>query len=223
MLKRDVNGLGALVRDLLVDNGLETKSPLTTAALNLDPEERTRRIAGHFSDILELLGLNLQDDSLCDTPTRVAHMYLEEIFYGLDYNNFPKITTVTNHMKYDEIIAVKCKVRSCCEHHLVPFTGTAHVAYIPNSHVLGLSKFNRIVDFFSRRPQIQERLTEQISASLRYILGTEDVAVVIDAEHMCVQLRGIQDESSNTITSKLCGRFRTVPEARAEFLALTRS
>jgi GTP cyclohydrolase IA len=126
-------------------------------------------------------------------------------------------------MAYDEMVAVKCTVKSVCEHHFVPFIGIAHVAYLPRNAVLGLSKFNRVVDFFSRRPQIQERLTEQISAALCYILQTDDVAVVIQAKHFCVALRGVQDHVSDTTTSKVKGRFKSVPELRAEFLALTKS
>lgn len=218
--KNDLNGLGAEIRSVLVEHGLENPFPTPTV---LDSTTRKQLLSDHFKRILELLGLDLIDDSLRDTPHRVATMYLEEVFYGLNYDNFPKCTTVANNMKYDEMISVKCQVKSFCEHHFVPFTGTAYVAYIPNSHVLGLSKFNRVVDFFSRRPQIQERLTEQISRSLIHILATEDVAVVIEAEHLCVRLRGVQDECSSTITSKLSGRFRSVPEARSEFLALTRT
>lgn len=219
-MKNDLNGLGAEIRSVLVEHGLESPSPTPTV---LDGATRKQLLADHFKRILELLGLDLIDDSLRDTPHRVATMYLEEVFYGLNYDNFPRITVVQNNMKYDEMISVKCQVKSFCEHHFVPFIGTAYVAYIPNSHVLGLSKFNRVVDFFSRRPQIQERLTEQISRSLIHILHTDDVAVVIEAEHLCVQLRGVQDECSSTVTSKLSGRFRSVPEARSEFLALTRS
>lgn len=220
MVKNDLNGLGEEVRALLAERGLE--KPYATPTV-LDDETRGQLITDHFKRILELLGLDLIDDSLRDTPQRVAQMYLKEVFYGLDYSNFPRCTTVQNNMKYDEMIATKCQVKSFCEHHFVPFIGTAYVAYIPNSHVLGLSKFNRVVDFFSRRPQIQERLTEQISRSLIHILHTDDVAVVIEATHMCVRLRGVQDEASHTVTSKLSGRFRTVPEARSEFLALTRT
>lgn len=219
-MKNDLNGLGVEIRSVLVEHGLESPSPVPTV---LDHDTRKQLLSDHFKRVLELLGLDLADDSLRGTPDRIATMFLEEVFHGLNYANFPRVTTVSNNMKYDEMIATKCQVRSFCEHHFVPFTGQAHVAYIPNSHVLGLSKFNRVVDFFSRRPQIQERLTEQISCALKHILQTDDVAVVIEAEHLCVQLRGVQDECSSTITSKLSGRFRSVPEARSEFLALTRS
>jgi GTP cyclohydrolase I len=149
-------------------------------------------------------------------------MWCEEIFTGLDYQNFPKCTTIENGMAYDEMISCKASVMSCCEHHLVPFIGICYAAYIPNEKVVGLSKINRIVDFFSRRPQVQERLTLQISETLRYILKTDDVAVVIKAEHMCVKLRGVKDAASETITSKMSGKFLSNPSLRAEFLSLTR-
>lgn len=175
-----------------------------------------------FAEIMMRLKLDLKDDSLKRTPARVAKMYVEEMFYGLDYSKFPTISTFENKMRYDEMIASTCKVHSCCEHHFVPFIGVCHLAYIPNTKVIGLSKLNRIVDFFSHRPQIQERLTAQISATLQFVLKTQDVAVVIRAEHFCVKLRGIKDELSSTTTSKMSGRFLSVPELRTEFLALTR-
>ncbi len=166
------------------------------------------------------LGLNMHDDSLKDTPKRVAKMYVKEIFNGLDYSNFPKCTTVENKMKYDEMVCVdKINVQSNCEHHFVIIDGLAKVAYIPNEKVLGLSKINRIVEFFSKRPQIQERLTEQIHHALVFILGTEDVAVQIKATHFCVKARGVEDTSSLTTTSKLGGMFRR-NEVRNEFFNL---
>lgn len=172
--------------------------------------------------IMYALGLNMEDDSLKDTPKRVAKMYCQEIFTGLDYTKFPKCTTIINAMKMDEMIAVrKAEVLSVCEHHFVPFVGHAAVAYIPGNKVLGLSKINRIVDFFSRRPQVQERLTLQIYEALRLIVETDDIAVVIKAEHFCVRLRGVKQDSE-TITSKMGGRFMDNPALREEFLALTR-
>ena len=171
-------------------------------------------------DVLASLGLNLSDDSLRDTPKRVAKMYCDEIFTGLNYDNFPECTSISNGIKYDEMILCKASVVSLCEHHLVPFQGVAHVAYIPNSKVIGLSKINRIVDFFSRRPQVQERLTVQICETLKLVLETEDVAVVISAEHLCVKLRGIKDQLSSTTTSKMSGKFFSVPSLRGELLAL---
>lgn len=175
-----------------------------------------------FLDIMLALGLDVNDDSLAETPHRVAEMYCKEIFYGLNYNLFPKCTTVENKMEYEEMITGKGTVMSMCEHHFVPFVGTCWFSYIPGTKVLGLSKFNRVVDFFSRRPQIQERLTEQIHAALCFILQTPDVAVVVKAKHFCVHIRGVKDQESETITSKVTGKYRTVDSARAEFLALTR-
>jgi GTP cyclohydrolase I len=171
--------------------------------------------------IMTALGLDMSDDSLADTPNRVADMLLEETMFGLDYTNFPKATTNENKFHYDELVVVNgITVQSMCEHHFQPFIGKATIAYLPNKRILGLSKFNRIVDFFSRRPQVQERLTVQISAALRLILDTDDVAVVIRAEHFCVKLRGVHDACSDTVTSKLEGKFRTVDSLRAEFLSL---
>lgn len=207
--------LGKLINKVLVDTGLET--PMVNNHMRWSKTV----IESCHHDIMHTLGLDLEDDSLQGTPRRVSKMYCEEIFTGLDYNNFPKCTTVQNKMKYDEVVCVRnIEVRSMCEHHFLPFVGHATVAYIPAERVLGLSKFNRVVDFFARRPQIQERLTEQISAALRTIVNTEDVAVVIKADHYCVKLRGIQDFCSDTITSKLTGRFRDKPELRQEFFAL---
>lgn len=209
------NGLGLRVHLQLKRLGLETpmNTPRSGAAWNIEKQ---------IEAALKQLGLDLTDDSLKDTPARVAKMYTQEVFWGLNYDNFPKMTTIENKMKYDEMIAVSCSVKSMCEHHLVPFIGSAHIAYIPKTKVLGLSKFNRVTDFFSRRPQVQERLTAQISAALQFILGTPDVAVVIQATHYCVHLRGVKDENSKTVTSKMSGRFMRKAPLRAEFLALTR-
>lgn len=182
-----------------------------------------RQIEANHRGSMQVLGLDLSDDSLRDTPKRVAKMFCHEIFTGLDYANFPKCTTVENKMKYQEMVCVdQIEVMSMCEHHFLPFIGHATIAYIPDQKVLGLSKFNRIVDFFARRPQIQERLTEQVSAALQLILETPDVAVVIRSSHLCVKLRGVKDTSSDTITSRLAGKFRAVDSLRAEFLALSR-
>lgn len=176
-------------------------------------------ITAAFTEIMEFLDLDLSNDSLKKTPSRVAKMYIEEIFWGLNYDNFPEVSVFQNSMKVDEMILETSSVMSTCEHHFVPFVGKAYTAYIPNTRLLGLSKFNRVVDFFSRRPQVQERLTEQIAATLQLALGTENVAVVIKAEHMCVKLRGVKDQNSITVTSKMSGHFRK-PEVRAEFFAL---
>lgn len=214
------NVLGNQIRDLLIAQGIETPMMRTGP---MEQPYQGQSIAHHFTDIMLQLGLDLEDDSLKDTPSRVAKMFCEEIFGGLNYDNFPKCTTIENKMQYDEMITVKCQVKSMCEHHFVPFIGTAYIAYIPRLKILGLSKFNRVTEFFSRRPQVQERLTAQIHTALDHILGTEDVAVVIKATHYCVHLRGVQDTTSCTTTSELTGKFRTVPEARQEFLALTRT
>jgi GTP cyclohydrolase I len=216
--------LGMKVHQHLLGLGLETpmvkSRPEALGPYELKPFEA---IQSCHHGIMESLGLDLNDDSLKDTPKRIAKMYCHEIFNGLDYANFPKCTTVENKMQYQEMVCVdQIEVKSMCEHHFLPFVGFATIAYIPAKKVLGLSKFNRVTDFFSRRPQIQERLTEQVSAALRLILETEDVAVVIRSSHFCVKLRGVEDSCSDTITSRLSGKFRTVDSLRAEFLALSR-
>ena len=171
-----------------------------------------------------MLNLDLSDDSLKETPRRFAKMLVYETMWGLDYNNFPKCTTVENRMLYDEMVTVKdITVHSVCEHHFQNFDGYATIAYIPHNKILGLSKFPRIVDFFSRRPQIQERLTEQIFYALNYILETDNIAVAINAEHSCVRNRGIRDQNSSTITSRLGGVFKENPSAKAEFMAFFNS
>jgi len=176
-----------------------------------------------FSAIMKEVGLNLKDDSLAETPKRLAKLYShQEYFAGLDYANFPKATVVENKFSYNEMILERnVKVNSLCEHHWLPILGGAFVAYIPETKVLGLSKLNRIVDFFCRRPQIQERLTAQIFHTLSLILETENVAVIIEAEHMCVKTRGVMDACSDTVTSQLGGAF-TKPEVRAEFISLSK-
>jgi GTP cyclohydrolase I len=212
--------LGLKVNEMLKARHIETPTipiPDTPGVNWIEPT-----IEGKLRDILKYLGMDLTNDSLIETPHRVAKMYCQEIFTGLDYANFPKCTTIENGMTYDEMIACKASVMSVCEHHLVPFIGSCHVAYIPNQKVVGLSKINRITDFFSRRPQVQERLTLQIAETLKYILETEDVAVVIKAEHLCVKLRGVKDANSETITSKMSGKFMSNQSLRAEFLSLTR-
>lgn len=186
---------------------------------NLHNEEKIDLIQSRFKDIMETLGLDLTNDSLKDTPKRIAKMYVNEFFTGLDWDNFPKCTTVKNEMQYDEMVLVKTiKVMSNCEHHFVIIDGVADVAYIPKNRILGLSKINRIVDFFCRRPQIQERLGEQICEALKIILETDDVAVRINAVHYCVKSRGVEDQNSSTTTSKLSGRFKTEDALRNEFL-----
>lgn len=203
------------VRDALIRRGLET--PLTGS--DLEPDEKRQRIAAHFTDIMQILGLDLSDDSLSDTPRRIAKMYVNEIFSGLDYRNFPKLTVVENKMRCDEMIRVGgISLSSTCEHHFITIDGTATVAYIPKHKVIGLSKVNRIVAFFARRPQIQERLTEQVLLALQTLLESEDVAVSITATHFCVKARGVLDAGSETTTTALGGAFKLSPETRKEFL-----
>ena len=207
--------LGQRVHEHLVKMGVET--PIKKR--NLDRKEQIDIIEGNFAEIMRALGLDLTDDSLIETPKRVAKMYVNEIFWGLDYEAFPKCTTVDNKMKYNEMVVERnVNVQSNCEHHFVIIDGTATVAYVPKDKVLGLSKINRIVEYFSKRPQIQERLTEQIFHTLQFILDTEDVAVMIDAQHYCVKSRGVEDTGSSTVTSRLGGGFKTDPAARQEFL-----
>lgn len=214
--------LGQKVNNLLVQQNLET--PMFPRDKHNGRDKQHEVIQRCHHQTMTSLGLDMEDDSLRDTPNRIAKMYCDEIFTGLDYSNFPKCTTVENKMGYQEMVAVNnITVQSMCEHHFLPFVGTANIAYIPNKKVLGLSKFNRIVDFFSRRPQIQERLNEQIATALAFILETEDVAVAISADHYCVKLRGVRDVGSHTVTSRVLGKFKTVPELRSEWLTLTTS
>jgi GTP cyclohydrolase IA len=205
----------AAVRNALADRGLET--PLVPNELGDD--EKRARMEARFREIMQILGLDLGDDSLADTPRRIAKMYVSEIFGGLDYRNFPKLTVVENKMGYDEMIRVgNISLSSTCEHHFITIDGTAVVAYIPKAKVIGLSKINRIVTFFAQRPQIQERLTEQILVALETLLETEDVAVSITAVHFCVRARGVMDSTSKTTTTALGGAFKRNPETRKEFL-----
>ena len=213
--------LGQRVHRHLVSCGVET--PMDFTMFSGDRKDQISAIEGHFAMIMRALKLDLSDDSLAETPKRVAKMYVNEIFWGLDYEAFPKCTAVDNKMQYDEMVVERnINVQSNCEHHFVVIDGLATVAYVPNQKVLGLSKINRIVEYFSKRPQIQERLTEQIFHALQFILETEDVAVMIDAKHYCVASRGVEDTGSSTVTSKLGGGFKSDPAARAEFYQLAR-
>ena len=212
------------------DLGLEIQTHLTELGIetpvvenSYSPATQIAKITGHMSEVMRLMGMDLSDDSMSESPSRVAKMYVKELFYGLDPDNFPKCTVVENKMQYDEMVMEKgITVSSCCEHHFQTISGQAIVSYIPNEKVLGLSKLNRIVDYFSRRPQVQERLTGQIFHALQYVLETDNVAVLIDAEHGCVKNRGIQDQNSHTITSKLGGSFKDDPATRAEFMSLAK-
>jgi GTP cyclohydrolase I len=204
-----------LVRDALLERGLET--PMIVNDMNA--EEKQLQIKDHFTDILEILGLDLTDDSLCDTPRRIAKMYVKEIFSGLDYSNFPKLTVIENKMQVDEMVRVKnIDLSSTCEHHFITIDGKATAAYIPGEKVIGLSKINRMVRFFAQRPQVQERLNEQVLVALQTLLETDDVAVSITATHFCVKARGVMDANSSTTTTSLGGRFKTNPDTRKEFL-----
>lgn len=209
----------ALVHEALLARGLET--PLRGALL--DAATRKARIAEHMTEIMNLLSLDLQDDSLAETPHRIAKMYVDEIFAGLDYANFPKITIIENKMKVDDMVTVRdITLTSTCEHHFVTIDGKATVAYIPKEGVIGLSKINRIVQFFAQRPQVQERLTQQILVALQTLLGTSNVAVSIDAVHYCVKARGICDATSATTTTSLGGLFKSIQNTRQEFLRAVR-
>jgi GTP cyclohydrolase I len=187
--------------------GLET--PLKVDAFKLSDEEKKEKIEVLFSKIMDVIGLDLTDDSLKDSPKRLAKMYIDEIFSGLNPDNKPKVTLFDNKYQYNQMLVEKnITFYSNCEHHFVPIIGKAHVAYISSGKVIGLSKLNRIVQYYAKRPQVQERLTNQIATELKAILKTEDVAVIINAKHLCVSSRGIKDESSSTVTSYFGGKFQ---------------
>lgn len=188
----------------------------------MNDDEKIQVIENHFRGIMRALGLDLKDDSLKDTPQRVAKMFVKEVFSGLDEKNKPEITLFENKYQYNKMIVEKgITLFSYCEHHFVPIVGKAHVAYISKGKVIGLSKLNRLVQFYAKRPQLQERLTVQISEGLKKAIGTEDVAVLIDAVHLCVASRGIKDTNSSTITSQYSGKFIN-EETKNEFLALVK-
>lgn len=211
----NISAEAAMVREALVRRGLET--PLIANGLSRD--ERFRRISASFTDITRTLGLDLSDDSLCDTPQRIAKMYVDEIFSGLDYSSFPKISVIDNKMGVEEMVQIdEIGLVSTCEHHFVTIDGSARVAYIPGDRIIGLSKINRIVRFFAQRPQVQERLTQQILVALQTLLETEDVAVTVNAVHYCVKSRGVMDGNSSTRTTALGGAFKSDARTRAEFI-----
>lgn len=198
--------------------GASTNTPLREDAFELSSKEKIEIIKGDVCHIMETLGLDLTDDSLSGTPKRVAKMFVNEIFGGLNPEKKPKASTFDNKYKYGEMLVEKnITVYSTCEHHLLPIVGRAHIAYISNGTVVGLSKMNRIVDYFAKRPQVQERLNIQIVKELQEVLGTEDVACVIDAKHLCVNSRGIRDIESSTVTSEFGGKFKE-KEVKREFL-----
>ncbi|MEN8746536.1 MAG: GTP cyclohydrolase I FolE [Polaribacter sp.] len=202
------------------DNHVATsaKNPLRADAFDISDNEKIEKIQESVKDILETLGMDLTDDSLQGTPKRVAKAFVNEIFMGLNPANLPKASTFENNYNYGEMLVEKnIVVYSTCEHHLLPIIGRAHVAYISNGNVIGLSKMNRIVEYFSKRPQVQERLTMQIVQAMQEALGTQDVACVVDAKHLCVNSRGIKDIESSTVTSEFGGKFKE-KETRKEFL-----
>jgi GTP cyclohydrolase I len=203
------------VRDVLIERGLET--PVVENGLSRD--QKFERISQAFEDIVSTLGLDLRDDSLCETPQRIARMYVDEIFSGLDYSVFPKATTIANKMGVEEMVRIDdISVVSTCEHHFITIDGVASVAYIPAGKIIGLSKVNRIVRFFAQRPQVQERLTQQVLVALQTLLETDDVAVAINAVHYCVKARGVMDANSRTRTTALGGQFKDDARTRGEFL-----
>ena len=193
-------------------------TPLRADAFDATDEEKIAAIAPHFKAIMEILGMDLRDDSLRGTPLRVAKMYVKELFQGLNPANMPSMTLFENKFQYNEMLVEKnINFYTNCEHHFVPFFGKAHVAYISSGKVIGLSKLNRLVEYFSKRPQVQERLTMQIGKALQTVLQTQDVAVMMDAKHLCVSSRGVKDDSSNTITSFFGGKFQD-EQKKMEFL-----
>lgn len=204
-----------LVRQALLERGLET--PLIPN--DLTAQQKRDKISACMREMMETLGLDLNDDSLIKTPYRVGKMFVDELFRGLDYHNFPDITLIENKMQVDEMIKVKdISFTSTCEHHFMVIDGMAKVAYMPSKKIIGLSKINRIVRFFAQRPQVQERLTQQILVALQTLLETRNVAVTITATHYCVKARGVQDPTSSTTTTALGGHFKLNPSSRHEFL-----
>ncbi len=206
-IKQKINGFSA---NETHENHFYTglKTPIKPDAFKISKEEKKEKISILFEEIMEVMGLDLGDDSLQGTPSRVARMYIDEIFSGLNPANKPEITLFDNNYRYNQMLVEKnITFYSTCEHHFVPFTGKAHVAYISSGKVIGLSKLNRIVQYFAKRPQVQERLTNQIAEELKSVLKTENIAVIIDAKHLCVSSRGIRDETSSTVTSYFGGKF----------------
>lgn len=219
-LNGDKIELSDLMIDDMGDNHVSTSvdTPMHKDAFELSDEEKVKKIEKHFTAIMETLGLDLTDDSLKGTPRRVAKMYVKEIFSGLNPENMPKMAMFENKYKYQEMLVEKnISFYSNCEHHFVPIIGKAHIAYISNGSVVGLSKLNRLVQYFAKRPQVQERLTMQIGKELQKVLGTDDVAVLIDAKHLCVASRGVEDDTSSTITAYYGGKFKE-EKTQNEFL-----
>ena len=208
--KENLTGFNGFSPEEIGDDHLYTglKTPMKVDAFKLSDIEKKEKIALLFSEIMDVMGLDLTDDSLNGTPKRVAKMYIDEIFSGLNPANKPKVALFDNKYQYNQMLVEKnITFYSNCEHHFVPIVGKAHVAYISSGKVIGLSKLNRIVQYYAKRPQVQERLTNQIAEELKSILNTEDVAVIIDAKHLCVSSRGIKDDTSTTVTSYFGGKF----------------
>ncbi len=206
--------------DEIGENHISTsaESPIRPDAFDISDQEKIKRIEESVKDILITLGMDLTDDSMQGTPKRVAKAYVNELFMGLNPNNMPKASTFDNNYNYGEMLVEKnIVVYSTCEHHLLPIIGRAHVAYISDGKVIGLSKMNRIVEYFSKRPQVQERLTMQIVQAMQQALGTDDVACIVDAKHLCVNSRGIKDIESSTVTAEFGGKFKD-KEIKREFL-----
>lgn len=214
-LEKHLKEIEALGNDHI---GSSSDTPLRADAFEMSDIEKIEAIKKDVAHILEILGMDLTDDSLSGTPNRVAKMFVQEIFGGLHPDRKPKASTFLNKYKYGEMLVEKnITLYSTCEHHLLPIVGKAHIAYVSNGTVVGLSKMNRVVDYYAKRPQVQERLTMQIVKELQEILGTDDVACVIDAKHLCVNSRGIRDIDSSTVTSEFGGKFKD-PQVRREFL-----
>ena len=200
------------------------ETPMRDDAFELSDDEKVARIQGKFKEIMDILGMDMTDDSLKGTPRRVAKMFVKEIFSGLNPEKKPAITLFDNKYRYDEMLVEKnITVQSFCEHHFLPIYGKAHIAYISSGKVIGLSKLNRVVEYYSRRPQVQERLTVQIAEELKQVLRTDDVAVFIEAKHMCVQARGVEHHGCTTVTTEYGGQFKRDKQLRNEFLAAIQS
>jgi GTP cyclohydrolase IA len=216
--QKNVHQLNGFSVEDIGDDHLFTSldTPMKPNAFDMSNDEKKKRISILFSEIMDVLGLDLTDDSLKGTPDRVAKMYVEEIFSGLDPENKPKVALFDNKYQYNQMLVEKnITFYSNCEHHFVPIIGKAHIAYKSSGKVIGLSKLNRIVQYYAKRPQVQERLTNQIANELKTVLETEDVAVIIDAKHLCVSSRGVKDDTSATVTTYYGGEFNT-PEKIAE-------
>jgi GTP cyclohydrolase I len=219
-----MNSTNTKLLDLIGEDHISTSSetPLREDAFDINDDRKIELIQNHFKEIMHILGLDLSDDSLKGTPYRVAKMYVKEIFSGLNPENKPETKLFQNKYEYNEMLIEKdITLYSYCEHHFVPIVGKVHVAYISNGQVIGLSKINRLVQYYAKRPQVQERLTNQIAEGLKQALQSDDVAVIIDAIHLCVSSRGIKDTNTSTITTHYSGKFQT-EKTKAEFISLSK-